>query len=87
MSKSKNSIFRSKWHSNPLFRGSITSYTLEAEALGASVANLAKPVTNSNGIPVLQFAGEGTSPKHFSNVHGAVESGWREAQRLIQLYS
>lgn len=34
----------------------------------------------------ILFAGEATNPHHFSTVHGAIESGWREADRLIQLY-
>lgn len=80
------SNFSSKWHSNPLFRGCYSCYTLKAEALGASVQKLAQPINDSNGRPVIQFAGEATSPQHYSTVHGAVESGWREAERLINLY-
>lgn len=76
----------SKWYSNPLFRGSYTYYSLEAESLNTNVEKLAEPVNDLNGRPVIQFAGEGTSSKHFSNAHGAVESGWREADRLIDLY-
>jgi spermine oxidase len=29
------------------------------------------------------FAGEATNEKHFGTVHGAIESGWREADRII----
>ncbi|XP_017838417.1 spermine oxidase isoform X2 [Drosophila busckii] len=36
--------------------------------------------------PILLFAGEATSPHHFSTVHGAVETGLREARRLIGYY-
>lgn len=76
----------SKWHSNPLFRGSYSCYTLKAEALGANFQKLAKPINDSTEKPVIQFAGEATSAKYYSCVHGAVESGWREADRLINLY-
>ena len=31
----------------------------------------------------LLFGGEATHPKHFSTVHGAIEAGWREADRII----
>lgn len=80
-------IFHSStWHSNPLFRGSYSNYTLKAEALGASCQKLAEPINDSNGKPVIQFAGEATSAKYYSCVHGAIESGWREADRLINLY-
>lgn len=81
-----NIFYRSKWYSNPNFRGSYSCYTLKAEALDASTQKLAEPIKNSNGKPVIQFAGEATSLKHFSCVHGAVETGWREADRLIELY-
>ncbi|XP_075166428.1 spermine oxidase-like [Haematobia irritans] len=37
--------------------------------------------------PILLFAGEATSMHHYSTVHGAVESGHREANRLIYYYS
>uniref|UniRef100_A0A1A9Z0N8 Amine oxidase domain-containing protein n=1 Tax=Glossina pallidipes TaxID=7398 RepID=A0A1A9Z0N8_GLOPL len=37
--------------------------------------------------PVVQFAGEATSSHYFSTVHGAVESGFREADRIFQYYS
>lgn len=37
--------------------------------------------------PILLFAGEATSIHHYSTVHGAVESGYREANRLINYYS
>ena len=33
---------------------------------------------------VLCFAGEATNTHYYSTVHGAVESGWREAERLIK---
>lgn len=79
-------ICRSKWQSNPHFRGSYTNVTLESDALGATTTKLAEPINDQNGKPILQFAGEATNQHHFSTVHGAIESGWREAQRLIDLY-
>ncbi|EDW57164.1 spermine oxidase [Drosophila virilis] len=36
--------------------------------------------------PILLFAGEATSSTHYSTVHGAVETGMREAQRLTGYY-
>lgn len=30
------------------------------------------------------FAGEATSPHHFGAVHGAIETGWREADRIMK---
>lgn len=80
------SIKRSQWNSNPHFRGSYVFYSLESDALNVSISNLAEPIKSSSGVPIIQFAGEGTSSHHFGHVHGAIETGWREAQRLIELY-
>lgn len=79
-------FFRSKWHSNPHFRGSYTFYSLKGDALGASTTKLAEPISNRDGKPVIQFAGEATELHYYSTVHGTIGSGWREAQRLIDLY-
>lgn len=54
--------------------------------LKTSPTDLASPLSNSMGLPVLQFAGEASHDHFYSTVHGAVETGWREAQRLIDLY-
>lgn len=37
-------------------------------------------------LQVVMFAGEATHTHHYSTVHGAVESGFREADRLIKIY-
>lgn len=37
-------------------------------------------------IPGLLFAGEATHESYFSMAQGAILSGWREADRLIELY-
>lgn len=51
-----------------------------------STEDLAEPIKDSHGNLSIQFAGEATSLTHFSCVHGAIESGWREARRIIDLY-
>lgn len=80
------SDFRSTWYSNPHFRGSYTYYALKADAMGATTAQLSKPINDANGYPLLQFGGEASNQHYYSTVHGAVGSGWREANRLIDLY-
>lgn len=77
--------FRSQWYSNPNFRGSYTFRSVTTDLLNTSPDDLAKPLTNSLGNPVVCFAGEATHTHYYSTVHGAIESGWREAQRLIDL--
>lgn len=41
-----------------------------------------QPVVGSGGA-VLRFAGEHTSRNHFATVHGALLSGWREADAML----
>uniref|UniRef100_A0A182YEB5 Amine oxidase n=1 Tax=Anopheles stephensi TaxID=30069 RepID=A0A182YEB5_ANOST len=77
---------RTSWYSNPNFRGSYTFRSMTTDLLNTSASHLAIPLTNSCGMPVVQFAGEATHDHYYSTVHGAVETGWREANRLIDLY-
>lgn len=54
----------------------------------AKQAHLAKPVSrHTEGPPVLLFAGEATHDHYYSTVHGAIETGWREAHRIASFYS
>ncbi|XP_044740336.1 spermine oxidase-like [Chrysoperla carnea] len=77
---------RSKWYTNPYFRGSYTFRSMATEKLNTSAADLAQPLKNSTGKEVVLFAGEATHSHYYSTVHGAIETGWREADRLLKLY-
>uniref|UniRef100_A0A182NJL0 Amine oxidase domain-containing protein n=1 Tax=Anopheles dirus TaxID=7168 RepID=A0A182NJL0_9DIPT len=79
---------RSRWHSNPHFRGSYSSRSMRSDAARAYATDLAEPLTgqHAGGTPIVQFAGEASHPQFYSTVQGAVASGWREADRLVQLY-
>ncbi|BET01714.1 Flavin containing amine oxidoreductase [Nesidiocoris tenuis] len=81
-----NAILRSKWHSNRAFRGSYTYYVDSCRDIDAT-EKLCTPVANAGGKPAIFFAGEATSKRDFSTAHGAIESGWREARRIIEIYS
>lgn len=59
---------------------------MKTNLLKTSAADLALPITNAIGTPILHFAGEATHSHYYSTVHGAIESGWREAKRIIDLY-
>uniref|UniRef100_A0AAR5PBI1 Amine oxidase domain-containing protein n=1 Tax=Dendroctonus ponderosae TaxID=77166 RepID=A0AAR5PBI1_DENPD len=76
-------IIRSKWGTNPHFLGTYSYVGVEMEAREATREDLAKPLV-VDGKEVVLFAGEATHSCYFSTVHGAVESGWREADRLIE---
>lgn len=81
---------RSQWDREENFLGSYSYATMLTDELQVGRSDLAEPLLRRQlgaaDSPVLQFAGEATSDKHFSTVHGAIETGWREADRLIELY-
>lgn len=80
-------ILRSQWHSHPYTGGSY-SYVAVGSS-GVDVDNLAEPLpTDKEAVKTLQilFAGEATERNFYSTTHGALKSGWREAQRLIDRY-
>ncbi len=72
------SMLVSKWSNEENILGSYSYQTVASETEGLGPKDLAEPV----GSRVL-FAGEATHEKYFSTVHGAIESGWREADRII----
>lgn len=51
---------------------------------GASPSALAEPVYSSNGRPRIFFAGEHTSDKFSGYSHGAVESGFRAGEEVLE---
>lgn len=77
---------RTQWYSNSSFKGSYTFRSMYTDELRTGAWDLASPLTDVQGKPLLQFAGESTHNHYYSTVHGAVESGWREAKRLMDFY-
>ncbi|RZF42552.1 hypothetical protein LSTR_LSTR016938 [Laodelphax striatellus] len=80
-------ILRSKWYSYPYTRGSYSFRSVDSYNVNASATQLSQPVANKQGKQVLFFAGEATHPYFYSTVHGAVETGLREADRIASIYS
>ncbi|CAL7938139.1 unnamed protein product [Xylocopa violacea] len=78
-------MIRSKWHQNKHFRGTYSYRSMETVRTNSSAQQLSEPVIKM-GKPVILFGGEATNEHSFSTVHGAIASGWREAERLISLY-
>ncbi|XP_072938120.1 spermine oxidase-like isoform X2 [Epargyreus clarus] len=81
-------VLRSQWASNPLARGTYSYRGVDTEEQGGSAVILSEPLyhDSSKGFPVVCFAGEATSHHHHGPAHGAVESGFREAERLIATF-
>lgn len=79
------SMIRSQWSINEHVRGAYSYRSIEADKRNASVDALAEPIMR-DGKPVILFGGEATDKMYPATVHGAVASGWREADRLIDYY-
>lgn len=75
-------ILRSKWYTDEHFRGSYSFLSMVSEQTDVRPRDLAEPIMRGNK-PVILFAGEATHDHYYSTVHGAVETGFREADRLI----
>jgi spermine oxidase len=73
----------SKWKTSPYFYGTY-SYQVTDDNL---TEVLAQPLNDDRGKLKVLFAGEATHDYYFSTVHGAIESGYREAERLNKFYS
>ncbi|XP_068597260.1 peroxisomal N(1)-acetyl-spermine/spermidine oxidase-like [Brachionichthys hirsutus] len=81
-------ILRSQWFHQPWTCGSY-SFTAKGSS-EQDIENMMEPLpTEGSQAKPLQvlFAGEATHPHYFSTVHGALLTGWREADRLISHYS
>ncbi|XP_072439333.1 peroxisomal N(1)-acetyl-spermine/spermidine oxidase [Chiloscyllium punctatum] len=80
-------IIRSRWYNDQYTRGSY-SYTAVGSS-GDDIDVIAEPLpfpsTQAQPLQIL-FAGEATHRTFYSTTHGALESGWREADRLINYY-
>ncbi|XP_041983996.1 lysine-specific histone demethylase 1A-like [Aricia agestis] len=76
-------MIRSTWYSNPYTRGSYTFDDVGFPQHPNARNILGEPLLDSAGKPKVLFAGEATNPKHYGTVHGASETGFREAQRLL----
>ncbi|XP_018347124.1 PREDICTED: peroxisomal N(1)-acetyl-spermine/spermidine oxidase-like [Trachymyrmex septentrionalis] len=75
-------MLRSKWYTNEHFRGSYSFQSMVSEQMNVTPRDLAEPIMTGNK-PVILFAGEATHDHYYSTVHGGVETGFREADRLI----
>ncbi|XP_043470349.1 spermine oxidase-like isoform X2 [Leptopilina heterotoma] len=78
-------IIRTTWNSNNHFKGTYSFRNMKSDAKSVWAETLAEPIDKTK--LMILFAGEATNKHHFGTVHGAIESGYREADRLIKFYS
>ncbi|OWF36227.1 Spermine oxidase [Mizuhopecten yessoensis] len=76
-----DSILKTSWFSNRQFRGSY-SY-IRVGSTVEDVRILAMPLVAKDNKPVLLFAGEATDIDYLASTHGSLNSGIREANRLL----
>lgn len=74
-------IHVTRWATDPYSLGSYSHMITGLSETGHREA-FQQPVTNEKG-GKLRFAGEHTSRNHFATVHGALLSGWREADGIL----
>ncbi|XP_053548173.1 peroxisomal N(1)-acetyl-spermine/spermidine oxidase-like [Bombina bombina] len=77
-------IRRTRWRSETFTRGSY-SYVAVGSS-GKDLDILAQPLPEEGDTAKVLFAGEATHRTFHSTTHGALSSGWREADRLIGQY-
>ncbi|XP_060518709.1 spermine oxidase-like [Cylas formicarius] len=82
-------ILKSTWYTNPHFRGTYSYASVKGHSKGGGgfPSSLATPLVDDDGVPRVLFAGEATHPHFYSTVHGAIETGYREAERILKLYN
>ncbi|CAH2049553.1 unnamed protein product, partial [Iphiclides podalirius] len=78
-------VIRSQWAANPFARGAYSYRSVMTEEEAGDAVALSEPLYRRDGFPVVCFGGEATSHRRHSAVHGAVEAGFREADRLIAI--
>ncbi|XP_029926477.1 peroxisomal N(1)-acetyl-spermine/spermidine oxidase [Myripristis murdjan] len=81
-------ILRSQWFHDPWTCGSYTYLGVGCSAQDLDNLREPLPTKGAQAKPLqVLFAGEATHSHYYSTVHGALLSGWREADRLISHYS
>lgn len=73
-----------RWATNKHFLGTYSYHSIKTDLLKTSSEALAQPIYNPLGKPCVLFAGEATHPHYFGMVHGAIETGYREAERILR---
>jgi monoamine oxidase len=80
-----DAVHVTRWARDELARGSY-SHMVTGSSEARHREAFQRPVVGSSGGggAVLRFAGEHTSRDHFATVHGALLSGWREADAMLE---
>jgi len=79
--------YQTTWYSNAFTLGSYSYRSVDSDEADVWARDLAEPILHlASSQPLVTFAGEATSPLFYSTVHGAYETGLREAARIQAFY-
>lgn len=84
-----SSIHCTRWGKDPHIRGSYSYESVEfLKFVNRDIwATIYTPGNGNGPKPQILFAGEATAGDMYATAHGAIISGWREADRLLSFYS
>lgn len=77
---------RTSWMMSRNFLGSYSYLSMSSEKNKVSPKDLAQTLLNNQKEPKILFAGEATDYKFSSYSNGAVSSGWRAANELVNFF-
>ena len=73
-----------KWLKNQFTLGSYSYREVDSDPLCKSPKDLAEPLEDEEGNPIVLFAGEATSEDYYTAVHGAMQSGEDAALEIVK---
>ena len=79
-------IKTTKWMTNENFLG-VYSCPATTASIDVAPKDLANPIVNQMQKPCIMFAGEATHTTLTGLGNAAIETGWREGQRIVDFYS
>ncbi|KAL7036438.1 hypothetical protein ACKWTF_008810 [Chironomus riparius] len=80
-------VIKTTWLTSKNFLGSYSYYSMKTAEYNVSTDDLAETLFDTTNKPRVLFAGEHTDHLYSSNAHGAVNSGFRAANEIIDYYS
>lgn len=79
-------VHKTKWLTDDNFLGSYSYPSMNQQRSLTTIANLASSIKTINNMPIVLFAGEATSTEFPSMAHGALNSGYRAADEIINFH-
>lgn len=77
---------RTNWGSRKNFLGTYSYLSMDSARNEITCENLAESIKDESMKPILLFSGEATDTKYQGYVHGAINSGRRAAQEIIDYH-